>query len=118
MRTGIVEGQGYWWWWYVIVTAKDNRPNLFSMNQCNDVVFANWTLRNSPMYHVHIYNANSFLYNLTIHVDVTDQATLLASFGRTPLSTQLVTVIRHFLLPVIPRACLLCSTHVNHTQGC
>ena len=79
---GVVEGQGYWWWWYVIVVGIDNRPNLMDLQNCEDFYFNGWTLRNAPEYHVFLGNVfNAFLYNITIHVDVEDQAALLNSLG-------------------------------------
>jgi polygalacturonase len=80
---GVIEGQGYGWWWYVILTGIDNRPTaLVNMYLCRNVYFAGWTLYNSPQYHVFFQDViDSNLYNLTIHVDVENQAQLLDSFG-------------------------------------
>ena len=79
---GTVQGQGYWWWWYVIVTGIDNRPFLFHMYGCSDVYFVDWTLMNSPSFHIYLEcTQNAFLHNITVHVDVEDQAALLAAHG-------------------------------------
>ena len=86
---GVVEGQGYWWWWYVIVDGHDNRPILVEIDYCLNVVMTGWTLRNSPRFHIYIYDVmNAFVYNITIHVDVEDQAALLRSAGHMTDGTQ------------------------------
>ncbi len=52
------------------------------MDLCSDVEIIGWTFRNSPMYHVNLYDVlNVFIFNITVHVDMEGQAALLDSFG-------------------------------------
>ena len=82
LGNGLVDGQGYWWWWFVIVTGIDNRPFLLHSFGSSDIYFVDWTLRNSPSFHIYLEcSSNAYLYNITVHVDVEAQAALLAEHG-------------------------------------
>ena len=52
------------------------------MINCVNVTIEGWTLRNSPRFHMYIGDSlNVYIYNITVHVDVTEQGELLDSFG-------------------------------------
>ena len=64
------------------IPGNDTRPSLFGCTTCVNVTIVDWTLRNSPMFHMYLEDMlNLYVYNITIYVDVTNQSALLDSFG-------------------------------------
>lgn len=79
---GSIVGNGYHWWWYVVLTGLDNRPHMIVTQSVTNFILENITLYNSPQYHVFLRdNVNAIVQYLTVHVDVTEQQSLLESFG-------------------------------------
>ncbi|CUG78731.1 glycoside hydrolase family 28, putative [Bodo saltans] len=79
---GSIVGNGYHWWWYVVLTGLDNRPHMIVTQSVTNFILENLTLLNSPQYHVFLRdNVNATVQFLTVHVDVTEQQSLLESFG-------------------------------------
>lgn len=80
--TGTIVGNGYHWWWYVILTGLDNRPHMIVTQTVSNFLLENLTLLNSPQYHVFLQdNVNATVQHLTVHVDITEQQSLLETFG-------------------------------------
>ena len=79
---GTIIGNGYHWWVEVFATGVDDRPNMLIMDRCIDVLISGWTLLDSPMYHVGLWDVkNVIVEHVVIHVNVFEQKQLLASHG-------------------------------------
>lgn len=80
---GRIRGQGYDWWWAKILLSPVNRPHMVTMTTCRDVLIDNLYVQNSPQFHFKLHDMlNLHMKNVTIHVDVTAQRSLLQKGGR------------------------------------
>jgi len=75
--TGVIDGQGAPWW--AAYTANNNiphRPYLIKFTNCNYVLIANVTLRNSPMFHLAFAATNYVtVNNVTVSASATSPNT-------------------------------------------
>lgn len=79
---GMVDGQGYGWWWYVILGHPDVRPKMFLFRTVSGLTVTNILARNSPSFHFDLQGVeNVHFYNMSIHVDVDKQKSMLDKAG-------------------------------------
>ena len=80
--SGTIIGHGYHWWVQVFATGVGNRPHMLIMDRCIDVLINGWTMLDSPLYHIGLWDVkNVVVEHVRIHVDVFSQKQLLASYG-------------------------------------
>eukprot|EP00743_Colponemidia_sp_Colp-15_P004929 GILK01005312.1.p1 GENE.GILK01005312.1~~GILK01005312.1.p1 ORF type:complete len:471 (-),score=64.30 GILK01005312.1:166-1473(-) len=86
---GLIDGRGYVWWEASLARVfgnhklkSDRRPKLMLYERCTNLVFSNFKMINSPMWHLNLQDVmDVVISDLTVDVDVTKQRSLHESFG-------------------------------------
>jgi polygalacturonase len=83
LGSGVVDGQGYEWWWTAIEHKFNyHRPHMLWVYGSEDVEVHDLHFLNSPNFHCRIYDVHRLhIRNISIHVDVTAQQSMLERFG-------------------------------------
>ena len=83
LGNGLVDGQGYDWWETAIAHKFNyHRPHMLWVYGSEDVEIHDLHFRNSPNFHCRIYDVHRLhIRNISIHVDVTAQQSMLQRFG-------------------------------------